>query len=420
MLDVNLSSGLAGGRDRLSPTNRTSSILSTSSSPAVSVPPPSTSASVQAKSASLHVDAVNIPSVPTHLTSDVVAEFTAVTPSTSNVNFSLTQGALSITGLVNSKTAVTQPDTETTVAANEALVGSLNQANTNPFDNSSVVANDVRPNFSPVENSSAIDEQNPFSGEGDKVDGDTKPIFAPVAGKPDNSASTSDRADSVEADKAKAKAIAVEQQVLAQLAKRDAEVRSHEQAHASVGGSFAQSPQLSYEQGSDGRRYAVDGEVSIDISAVPGNPLATVNKMRQVYAAAMAPSDPSMADIRVAAEAMRILNMAKADLADERLQNAPSIEEMAPLLGAESAIEGIPAFEPINAKVAGEVSEDGDITVSQTEEENPVADTIERINSQLASQARTLESASTGYSSDTVSERYLPGSKTTNSFSFSV
>jgi hypothetical protein len=373
---------------------------------------------VQAKSASLHVDAVNIPSVPTHLTSDVGAEFTAVTPSTPNVNFSLTQGALSITGLVNSTTAVTQPDTETTVAANEALVGSLNQANANPFDNSSVVANDVRPNFSPVENSSAIDEQNPFSGEGDKVDGDTKPIFAPVAGKPDNSASTSDRADSVEADKAKA--MAAEQQVLAQLAKRDAEVRSHEQAHASVGGSFAQSPQLSYEQGSDGRRYAVDGEVSIDISAVPGNPLATVNKMRQVYAAAMAPSDPSMADIRVAAEAMRILNMAKADLADERLQNAPSIEEMAPLLGAESAIEGIPAFEPINANIAGEVSEDGDITVSQTEEEKPVADTIERINSQLASQARTLESASTGYSSDTVSERYLPGSKTTSSFSFSV
>ncbi len=418
MLDVNLSSGLAGGRDRLSPTNRTSSILSTSSSPAVSVPPPSTSAPVQAKSAYLHVDAVNIPSVPTHLTSDVGAEFTAVTPSTPNVNFSLTQGALSITGLVNSTTAVTQPDTETTVAANEALVGSLNQANANPFDNSSVVANDVRPNFSPVENSSAIDEQNPFSGEGDKVGGDTQPIFAPVEGKSDNSASTSDRADSVEADKAKA--MAVEQQVLAQLAKRDAEVRSHEQAHASVGGSFAQSPQLSYEQGSDGRRYAVDGEVSIDISAVPGNPLATVNKMRQVYAAAMAPSDPSMADIRVAAEAMRILNMAKADLADERLQNAPSIEEMAPLLGAESAIEGIPAFEPINANIAGEVSEDGDITVSQTEEENPVADTIERINSQLASQARTLESASTGYSSDTVSERYLPGSKATSSFSFSV
>jgi hypothetical protein len=370
---------------------------------------------VQTKPVSHHVD--------THLASDVGTELTAASPAvTSNVNFSLTQGALSVSGLVNSTTTATQPDSETVVDSNEASVGSLNQANANPFDNSSVVANDVRPNFSPVENSSAIDEQNPFSGEGDKVGGDTQPIFAPVEGKPDNSASTSDSADSVEADKAKAKAkaIAIEQQVLAQLAKRDAEVRSHEQAHASVGGSFAQSPQLSYEQGSDGRRYAVDGEVSIDISVVPGNPLATVNKMRQVYAAAMAPSEPSMADIRVATEAMRILNIAKADLADERLKNAPSIEEMAPLLGAESAIEGIPAFEPVNASIAGEVSEDGDITVSQTEEENPVADSIERINSQLASQARTLESGSSGYSSDTVSERYLPGSKATSSFSFSV
>ena len=231
MLDVNLSSGLAGGRERLSPTNRTSSILSTSSSPAVSVPPPSTYAPVQTKSVSLHLDAVSIPSVPTQLTSDVGAEFTRVSPSaTPNVNFSLTQGALSITGLVNSTTAVTQPDNETT----EALVGSLNQANATPFDNTSVVENDVQPNFSAVDHSSAIDEQKPFSGEADKVKGDTQPIFAPVSGTPDNSDSTSDKADSAEADKAKA--MAVEQQVLAQLAKRDAEVRSHEQAHASVGG----------------------------------------------------------------------------------------------------------------------------------------------------------------------------------------
>jgi hypothetical protein len=415
MFGVNVLPELTGGRDRLSPANRTSSILSPSSSPTVSVSPPSTPKPVQTKSVSLHVDAANIPSVPTYLTSDVGVEYTAVAPSTPNVNFSLTQGALSITGLVNSTTVVTQPDTETTVASNEALVGSLNQANADPFDNTSVVANDVQPHFSPVETSSAIDEQKPFSGEGDKVDSDTQPIFAPVSGKPDDkSDSTSDKADSA------AKAMAVEQQVLAQLAKRDAEVRSHEQAHASVGGSFAQSPQLSYEQGSDGRRYAVDGEVSIDISAVPGNPLATVNKMRQVYAAAMAPSDPSMADIRVAAEAIRILNMAKADLAEQRLQNAPSVEEMAPLLGAESAIEGIPAFEPINTSIAGDVSEDGSITVSQSEEVNPVADTIDKINSQLALQARTLESGSTGYSSDTISDRYLPTSKATSSFSFSV
>ena len=416
MLGANLSTGLAGGRERLSPTNRTSSILSPSTSPAVSVS--STPTLVQTKSVSLHVDAVNIPSVQTHLTPDIGSEFSAVEASvTPNVNFSLTQGALSITGLVNSTSLVMQPDNETTVAANEALVASLNQANANPFDNASVVPHDVQPSFSAIEHSSIITEQNPpSSDEGDKVVGDTNPIFTPYSARSDNSDSTSDKADSAD----KAKAIAVEQQVLEQLAKRDAEVRSHEQAHANVGGSFAQSPQLSYEQGSDGRRYAVDGEVSIDISAVSGNPLATVNKMRQVYAAAMAPSDPSMADIRVAAEAIRILNMAKADLADQRLQNAPSVEEMAPLLGAESAIEGIPIFEPINTSIGTEVSEDGDITVSKTEEENPVADTIDKINSQLASQARTLELASTSYLNDIVSDRYLPASKATSSFSFSV
>jgi hypothetical protein len=99
-----------------------------------------------------------------------------------------------------------------------------------------------------------------------------------------------------------------------QLAQRDTEVKTHEQAHAAVGGSLAQSPSYQYEKGPDGRRYAVDGEVNIDVSTVDGDAQATLSKMQKVYAAAMAPVEPSMADIRVAAQALQNMNEAKKEL----------------------------------------------------------------------------------------------------------
>ena len=88
-----------------------------------------------------------------------------------------------------------------------------------------------------------------------------------------------------------------------ELKKRDAEVRAHEQAHAAAGGSFAGSPSYSYQRGPDGRSYAVGGEVPIDISAVSGDPEATIQKMQQVKRAALAPRDPSDADRSIAATA---------------------------------------------------------------------------------------------------------------------
>ncbi|GGB48934.1 hypothetical protein GCM10011607_06610 [Shewanella inventionis] len=118
-----------------------------------------------------------------------------------------------------------------------------------------------------------------------------------------------------------------EAQQIAELAKRDSEVKTHEQAHAAVGGSYAQSPRYEYEKGPDGRRYAVDGEVSIDVSIVSGDPQATINKMQKVYAAAMAPVQPSMADIRVAAQALQNMNEAKQALAVERQESVMSIED---------------------------------------------------------------------------------------------
>lgn len=108
-------------------------------------------------------------------------------------------------------------------------------------------------------------------------------------------------------------------QEVEELSQRDDEVRAHEQAHAAIGGNLAGQPNLEYQQGPDGKRYAVSGEVQIDISVVDGDPEETMQKMRQVYSAAMAPMEPSGADLRIAADAMRKYNEARQELTDERM-----------------------------------------------------------------------------------------------------
>ena len=101
------------------------------------------------------------------------------------------------------------------------------------------------------------------------------------------------------------------------LAKRDAEVRAHEQAHAAAGGAFAGAPSYEYQQGPDGRSYAVSGEVSIDVSVVAGDPEATIQKMEQVRRAALAPRDPSDADRAIAATAAALILAARSELMAE-------------------------------------------------------------------------------------------------------
>ncbi|SEA86267.1 putative metalloprotease CJM1_0395 family protein [Alkalimonas amylolytica] len=117
-----------------------------------------------------------------------------------------------------------------------------------------------------------------------------------------------------------------EQQELRELQARDREVRAHEQAHAAVGGQYASAPTYTYERGPDGNQYAVGGEVQIDLSEIPANPQATVQKMQQVRAAALAPAEPSAADQRIAAEASRRMLAARAAMAKEAISrsNEPS------------------------------------------------------------------------------------------------
>lgn len=124
-----------------------------------------------------------------------------------------------------------------------------------------------------------------------------------------------------------------EQKKVTELKKRDAEVRRHEQAHKAAAGQFATSgPKFEFETGPDGRQYAVGGEVSIDTSAVPNDPEATIRKAQAIKRAALAPKDPSSQDRRVASEASRMEAKARQELAKQnqeetRLYNRDGGEE---------------------------------------------------------------------------------------------
>jgi hypothetical protein len=92
---------------------------------------------------------------------------------------------------------------------------------------------------------------------------------------------------------------------LQQLQSRDTEVRAHEQAHLAAAGQYAAGgASFSYQNGPDGKRYAVGGEVPIDISK-ERTPEATIQKMRTVKRAALAPASPSSTDRQIAAQAGR-------------------------------------------------------------------------------------------------------------------
>jgi hypothetical protein len=119
------------------------------------------------------------------------------------------------------------------------------------------------------------------------------------------------------------------QQTVRQLAARDMEVRAHEQAHAAVGGPHAGAPNYQFTEGPNGVRYAESGHVNIDVSAVPGDPNATLKKMQTVARAALAPAQPSSADRAVAAKANAQAAQARVELAQQNQSRLDTVTQIA-------------------------------------------------------------------------------------------
>lgn len=122
---------------------------------------------------------------------------------------------------------------------------------------------------------------------------------------------------------------------IAKLQARDREVRAHEQAHAAAGAGLAGAPTYSYQQGPDGKQYAVGGEVSIKASTSSSNPRQSIQQLQQMARAALAPAQPSGQDRAVAAAAQQQIAQLQAQLAQESRAKAQEA-----LQGSDESVPG--------------------------------------------------------------------------------
>jgi len=91
------------------------------------------------------------------------------------------------------------------------------------------------------------------------------------------------------------------ERVLEKFKSRDAEVKSHEQVHASIGQTTTPIS-YNYQQGPDGKMYAVGGSVRLDTS-MPDDPKAAAFKLDMLQRAASGPSGMSGSDANIASQA---------------------------------------------------------------------------------------------------------------------
>ena len=118
--------------------------------------------------------------------------------------------------------------------------------------------------------------------------------------------------------------------VVSELKSIDSKVRLHEQAHLAQAGGLAMSgANFTYQTGPDNRRYAVGGEVQINVG--PGRtPEETLRKAQIIRAAALAPAQPSSQDRAVAASAGQMEQEARAEIA----QRAATAKKLAQSYGS--------------------------------------------------------------------------------------
>jgi hypothetical protein len=116
-----------------------------------------------------------------------------------------------------------------------------------------------------------------------------------------------------------------DKELVKKLQARDAQVKAHEAAHQAAGAGLTGAASFTYQQGPDGKMYAIGGEVSITMKT-GSTPEETIANARQVAAAAMAAGDPSPQDYAVASSA-RVMEMkAQQQLAKERQEEVLGTE----------------------------------------------------------------------------------------------
>lgn len=117
---------------------------------------------------------------------------------------------------------------------------------------------------------------------------------------------------------------------VAKLQKWDSEVKAHEAAHLASGAGLIRGLNYSCEKGPDGKQYAVGGEVMLDTSKGK-TPQETIQKSEQIKRAALAPSNPSSADLKIAANAEAMKNNAQSELRKELMDTKAKFSSKNPL-----------------------------------------------------------------------------------------
>ncbi|MEP3049033.1 MAG: putative metalloprotease CJM1_0395 family protein [Roseibium sp.] len=173
-----------------------------------------------------------------------------------------------------------------------------------------------------------------------------------------------------------------EEKQVEKLAQRDREVKAHEQAHARVGGAYASAPSYTFQQGPDGKRYAVGGEVQIDTST-ERTPEATVRKMQIVIRAATAPAEPSSQDLKVAQQARSQMAEAQAELRQQKAEeltgedddSANGVDQTVPesVSGSRGTSEGTAAQDPTGDPNSETGKDDDGSSYRQSINENAIA-----------------------------------------------
>ena len=151
-----------------------------------------------------------------------------------------------------------------------------------------------------------------------------------VKTQPNNEQNTqeSDTKQNKEQEKELNELSAQEQSKVRELQATDTKVKAHEMAHMSAGGGLAGGASYTYTRGPDNKMYAVAGEVPISMPH-SSNPDENIANARRIQAAALAPSDPSPQDYKVAASAMRMEIDTRAELVKMKAQENKAAQEKA-------------------------------------------------------------------------------------------
>ncbi len=113
-----------------------------------------------------------------------------------------------------------------------------------------------------------------------------------------------------------------EKQYISKLESIDRNVKAHEAAHIAAGGGVVSGgASYGYTRGPDGKLYATSGEVPISMKK-GDTPEETIQNAMSIQAAAMAPSDPSPQDYKVAASAAQMESSARVEQAEEKAKEA--------------------------------------------------------------------------------------------------